>query len=109
MFDSLGVGFSSLNDSGVALSLVMVDQKLDNEMVWNFRGSDGMIVSTTESSNPVGLGLFRRSMALSVCHLTLMTAGSVCRRSIFSFSVILDLNSSAKKVFFLSSCRRSDW
>ena len=94
----------------MALSSVMVDQKLDNKMlVWNFRGSDGMIVLTTESSNTVGLGQLGRSVALDVCRLTLMTAGGGCKRSIFLFLVILDLNSLAKKVFFLFSCRRSDW
>ena len=60
------VGFSSLNRSGVVLSSVMVNQNLDNEMVWNFWGSDGMIVPATESSNAVGLGPFGRSVALDV-------------------------------------------
>lgn len=44
----------------------MVNQKLGDEMVWNFRGSDGVVVPTAESSNAVGLGPFGRSVALDV-------------------------------------------
>jgi len=44
----------------------MVNQKLGDEMVWNFRGSDGVVVPTAESSNAVGLGPFGRSAALDV-------------------------------------------
>ena len=81
----------------MALSSEMVNQKLGNEMVWNFRGSDGMIVPATESSNSVELGPFGWYVALDVCRLTLMTAEGACKQSIFSFSVILDLISSAKR------------
>ena len=59
----------------MALFSEMVNQKLGNEMVWNFRGSDGMIVPMTESNNAAGLGPFGQSVALDVCRLTLMTAG----------------------------------
>ena len=63
---ALGSWFPSSPVLGVALSSEIANQKLGNEMVWNFRRSDGMIVPTTESNNTVGLGPFGQSVALDV-------------------------------------------